>query len=177
MSDITYYINILIFVSVTVVAVYLLSVRRLKLDPSALITLSLYFIAMLLRFLHSMLMFSMDAPECIGINLSCHSLISMTMYYFVFEMQRIKDQLTAKTKQECNMFRLRTKRNRKIVLILTLIYSVSYSTIRVLVAMKNNQFSPIETAIYIPTFSLKLILDLYVIGMFVVLLAYFQRRR
>lgn len=177
MSDITYYINILIFVSVTVVAVYLLSVRRLKLDPSALVTVSLYFTVMLLRFLHSMLMLDMDAPECIGINLTCHSLISMTMYYFVFEMKRIKDQITAKTKQECNKFRLNTKRNRKIVLILTLIYTVSYTTIRVLVAMKDNHYTTVETAFYIPTFTLKLVLDVYVIGMFILLLAFFLSKK
>lgn len=105
-SDITYYINILLFTVITLVIVNLLTVRRMKLDPSALVTLFLYFSIILTRMLHSLFMTIMELPVCVGINLSCHSLISMTMYYFVFEMQRIKDQLSAKTKVEYNKFRL-----------------------------------------------------------------------
>ena len=176
-SDITYYINILLFCVITLVIVYLLTVRRMKLDPSALVTLFLYFTAILTRLLHSLFMIDMELPECVGINLSCHSLISMTMYYFVFEMQRIKDQLSAKTKLECNSFRLKTRRNRAIVLGLTLIYAISYSTIRVLAAMKGDKFTTAEEVIYIPTFTLKLLLDGYVIGMFILLLSFFLRRK
>lgn len=133
-SDITYYINILLFTVITLVIVYLLTVRRMKLDPSALVTLFLYFTITLIRLIHSLLMFAFVHAICVGINLTCHSLISMTMYYFVFEMQRIKDQLSAKTKVECEKFRLKTRRNRAIVLGLTLGYAISYTTLRVLAA-------------------------------------------
>lgn len=73
--------------------------RRFKLDPSALITLSLYFTAMLLRFLRCFLNsngegvdVNDDTPLQTGISLSCHTLISMTLYYFVFEMQAVRYQ-------------------------------------------------------------------------------------
>ncbi len=89
-NTITFYTNILIFLSVSLAEFYVLSVRKLRLDPSALLTLSLYFIVMLIRFLRCFISHNADTPLSTGINLSCHTLISMSIYYFVFEMQSVR---------------------------------------------------------------------------------------
>ena len=136
------YLSILIFVGVAVAEFYVLSVRRMKLDPSALITLSLYFTVMLIRFLKQFIADNVDTPASIGISLSCHTLISMSMYFFVFEMQTVKDQLSAVTSLEFAKFQYRTRRNKTIVMILTLIYGVSYTVIRVLFAI-HDQFTTV----------------------------------
>jgi hypothetical protein len=96
-KDVTFYVSILIFVSVSLVESYVLLMRRLRLDPSALITLSLYFIVMLIRFIRSMVQGNIESPAQIGISLSCHTLISMSMYFFVFEMKSVQIQIQAKT--------------------------------------------------------------------------------
>lgn len=95
--DISFYSSILIFLGVTLAEGYVLQARRFKLDTSALITLSLYFIVMLIRFIRCLANHNHETPTQIGISLSCHTLISMSMYYFVFEMQAVKIQLEAKT--------------------------------------------------------------------------------
>ena len=61
-STITFYANIVIFVGVSLAEFYVLSTRKLKLDPSALITLSLYFIVMLIRFLRCFISNNTDTP-------------------------------------------------------------------------------------------------------------------
>ena len=85
-DKISFYANIVIFLVVSVAEGFVLSARRLKLDPSALVTLSLYFTAMLIRFLRGFFTDNKDNAIQIGISLSCHTLISMSIYYFVFEM-------------------------------------------------------------------------------------------
>ena len=66
-------------------------------DASALITMSLYFMVMLVRFLRCFVSkngngidIEDDSPLQTGISLSCHTLISMSIYYFIFEMQSVK---------------------------------------------------------------------------------------
>jgi hypothetical protein len=93
--EITFVSSILFFAAVSVVEFYVMSVRRLKLDTSALITLLFYFSVMLIRFLRCTIDGSADTPASIGVSLSCHTLISMSLYFFVFEMQAVKYQLTA----------------------------------------------------------------------------------
>ena len=90
-DHITFYLNILIFPIISLVEGYVVSSRKLKLDPSALITLSFYFIAMLIRFIRCFITGNADTPVSIGVSLSCHTLISMSLYYFVFEMQSVKN--------------------------------------------------------------------------------------
>ncbi len=48
---ITFYTSILVFIAVSAVEFYVVSKRKFKMDASALITMSLYFIVMLVRFL------------------------------------------------------------------------------------------------------------------------------
>jgi hypothetical protein len=98
-NQITFYVNVIIFVIAFVAEAYVLSKRRFKLDPSALITLSLYFTVMFLRFLRCFINengvgidVTDDTPLQTGISLSCHTLISMTLYYFVYEMQLVRYQ-------------------------------------------------------------------------------------
>ena len=50
-NRITFYTRIVVFVIVSCTEMYVVSKRRFKLDPSALITLSLYFTVTLIRFL------------------------------------------------------------------------------------------------------------------------------
>jgi hypothetical protein len=76
----------------TIVEFFVVSKRRFKMDPSALFTMSLYFTVMLIRFLQCFINqkgeidIKDDSPIQTGISLSCHTLISMSIYYFVFEM-------------------------------------------------------------------------------------------
>jgi hypothetical protein len=79
----------LIFIGVTIAEGYVLQARRFRLDASALITLSLYFTVMLVRFIRAIVEFNHETPTQIGLSLTCHTLISMSMYYFVFEMQSV----------------------------------------------------------------------------------------
>ena len=89
-GDITYYTSILIFIVVLLAQGFVLSTRRLKLDPSALITLLFYFTVMLVRFLRCFIGADASSSVQIGISLSCHTLISMSIYFFVFEMNTVR---------------------------------------------------------------------------------------
>ena len=91
-SQITFYMRIIVFVIVSSTELYVVSKRRFKMDPSALITLSLYFTVTLIRFLSCFinqggnLDIKDDSPFQTAVSLSCHTLISMSIYFFVFEM-------------------------------------------------------------------------------------------
>ena len=61
-------------------------------------------------------------------------------------------------------------------MIITLIYGITYTTIRVIFA-NQNYFTTVETAIYIPTFTTKLILDGYVAVIFIVNLKFFLDKK
>ena len=50
-NRITFYIRIVVFAIVSCTELFVVSKRRFKMDPSALITLSLYFTVTLIRFL------------------------------------------------------------------------------------------------------------------------------
>ncbi len=52
-GNITFYMNILVFVLVSAVEFFVVSKRKFKMDASALITMSLYFVVMLVRFLRT----------------------------------------------------------------------------------------------------------------------------
>lgn len=59
------------------------------------------------------------------------------MYYFVFEMQAVKIQIQASTLLDFeNLYKV-NKRRKMVVMILTAIYGITYSTIRILVAVNN----------------------------------------
>lgn len=65
-----------------------------NLEAPAIWTLALYLIVSTIRFVRSFLSDEDRlSPVQVGISLTCHSLISLTMYYFVFEMQAVVDQL------------------------------------------------------------------------------------
>ncbi len=97
-NRITFFSRIIIFAVVSCVELYVVSRRRFKLDASALITLSLYFTVMLIRFLSCFinkdgaggLDVKDDSPFQTAVSLSCHTLISMSIYFFVFEMQAVR---------------------------------------------------------------------------------------
>jgi hypothetical protein len=50
-NQITFFTRIFVFVIVSLAEVFVVSKRKFKLDPSALVTLSLYFTVTLIRFL------------------------------------------------------------------------------------------------------------------------------
>jgi hypothetical protein len=92
-GEITFFISIFVFITVSAIEFFVVSKRKFKMDASALITMSLYFIVMLLRFLRCFVSkngngidVEDDSPLQTGISLTCHTLISMSMYFFVFEM-------------------------------------------------------------------------------------------
>ena len=90
-SKISSYTDIVIFVIVTLVEVTVLLIRRFKLDFASLLTMLLYFIAILTRFLRSILIdASRISPVQLGINVASMTLISMTMAHFVYEMQAVR---------------------------------------------------------------------------------------
>lgn len=62
------------------------------------------------------------------------------------------------------------------IMTITVLYGISYSTLRVLFAV-NGSFSPTEQAFYIPTFSVKLLLDFYMIAVFISCITFFLRKK
>ena len=175
-SSITFYTSIIIFFVVSMSEGFVISARKLKLDPSALITLSLYFIVMLIRFLRCFISNNTDTPLQIGISLSCHTLISMSMYYFVFEMQTVRYQMECANNEEYVEKRRINNRRKLIVMFVSAVYGISYTVIRVLFSL-NGKFNSVEKVIYIIAFTVKLLLDTYAITIFVYNLSYFLQRK
>ena len=138
-GSITFNMNILVFVVVSAVEFFVVSKRKFKMDASALITMSLYFVVMLVRFLRCFVAkngngidVEDDTPLQTGISLSCHTLISMSMYFFVFEMQSVKlyNELAQSDHNAYTEGRRINLRKRNIVMIITACYGISYTTIR-----------------------------------------------
>jgi hypothetical protein len=181
-NRITFYTRIVVFVIVSCTELYVVSKRRFKLDPSALITLSLYFTVTLIRFVSCFinnkgggLDIKDDSPFQTAISLSCHTLISMSIYFFVFEMQAVRIQL----EQLANFETLKQSnlKIRNFVMGITLIYGISYSTIRTVFSVDRQFVSTTEEVAYVITFTTKLILDIYVIILFSTVLSFFYQRR
>lgn len=90
----SWYTDILIFLFVLTAQTTVFILRRFKLDLAAIVTLLLYLSVMFIRFLRCII--SSDnrvSPVQVGINIACHTLISMSMYHFVFEMQSVRIQV------------------------------------------------------------------------------------
>lgn len=80
----------------TFMFLFFVRLRPSMLESPALCTLALYFAVVLVRFIRCFLPEeNRFNPLQTGISLACHSLISLTMYYFVFEMVAVMDQLKA----------------------------------------------------------------------------------
>lgn len=84
------YTSIIIFIVVSLTQGFVISTRRLKLDPSALITMLFYYTVILVRFIQCFLGENDGSKLQVGISLSCHTLISMSIYFFVFEMNAVR---------------------------------------------------------------------------------------
>jgi hypothetical protein len=65
-NRITFFSRIIVFAIVSSVELYVVSKRRFKLDPSALITLSLYFLVAFIRFLSCFI--NRDGPGSVDIK-------------------------------------------------------------------------------------------------------------
>lgn len=131
---------------------------------------------MLVRFIRCLIKGDSESPVQIGISLSCHTLISMSMYFFVFEMQAVKIQLQAKTLLEYDSMQRTNRRRKTVVMILSSIYGISYTTLRVMSAGQG-YFNTAQETLYIPTFTLKLFLDFYVMVIFIITLQFFLEKR
>lgn len=57
------------------------------------------------------------------------------------------------------------------------VYGVSYTTLRVLFAMQDAHFTLAEEIFYVPTFTVKLLLDAYMITLFVLTFKFFMERK
>ena len=88
----------------------------------------------------------------------------MSIYYFVFEMKAVKIQL----EQLTNFENLKQKnlKIRNFVMGITIIYGISYSTIRTVYSVDRKFVSTPEIVAYVITFTTKLFLDIYVILLF-----------
>ena len=84
--------DITIFVIVVSIQTSLFAVRRFKLDIAATVTLLLYLIVILIRFLRCFINFEDGRlnPIQVGINIICGTLISSAIYFFAFEMQLVR---------------------------------------------------------------------------------------
>lgn len=56
-------------------------------------------------------------------------------------------------------------------------YGIAYTTIRVKVAVEDGKFNNLEKGFYIPTFTLKLILDVYCIILFIISFTFFMKKK
>ena len=80
----------------TFMFLFCIRLRPSMLEGPALCTLALYFVVVLTRFISCFLPEeNRMSPLQTGISLTCHSLISLAMYYFAFEMLAVMDQLKA----------------------------------------------------------------------------------
>ena len=87
----SFFSDIIIFTVVLFVEAYIFFTKFSKLETHAVVTLLLYLSVAFIRFLRCFIDSNRQSPIQIGIELSCHTLMSMTMYYFTFEMQAVVD--------------------------------------------------------------------------------------
>jgi len=186
-EQITFFTSIAVFVMVSAIEFYVVSKRKFKMDASALITMSLYFVVMLVRFLRCFVSSNgngidveSDSPLQTGISLTCHTLISMSMYFFVFEMQSVKlfvefaahDHSTYIERKKSNLLQ------RNIVMGIAACYGISYTTIRTIHANNpEDNFEGFMKIAYIITFSIKLLLDFFAFTIFGIAFYYFLNRK
>ena len=95
------------------------------------------------------------------------------MYHFVFEMMAVKDQLESKDSIDYQAKRKSKKLLKTSVMVTSIIYLISYTTIRTHMAANDDTLTILEEAFYIPTFSIKLVLDSIAIYIFAICLRYF----
>ena len=138
-------------------------------------TLLLYIIVVTLRFVRVFLGQKEEALQT-GISLLCDSLISIALYFFVFEMFAVREQLESKDTRE---YMRRTKRNnrvRAIIMIFTVIYAGVYTYFRIDIDMDEG-ISTIEQYLYIPTFSIKLLFDIVALIIFGISFRFFFMKK
>lgn len=154
---------------------FFIRLRPSMLETPALLTLALYFTVSLARFVRCFLSEEDRlSPVQTGISLACHSLISLAMYYFVFEMQAVMDQLRASDSYDFKAREQRRKRNKTLVMSLGIAYTLLYVSIRVHMALGHG-LGAVEELVYIATFSIKPVLDFFAIYLFVNAFLYFYR--
>lgn len=78
--------------------------------------------------------------------------------------------------KSCMLRKAKRLRRRMIIMVSAAVYGISYTTLRVLYAVQGH-FTTVEEIFYIPTFSLKLILDGIMIYTFISCLAFFLRKK
>lgn len=136
-SDVTQYTDMIIFPIVLASQLFVFIRRKFKLDVAAIITLLLYLFVMFIRFIRCFTKSGDNrfSPIQVGINIVCHTLISMTMYFFVFEMSSVKIQIEGGP-----MAIPRAETNRKVkysVLAGIITYLVVYLTVRLISELGN----------------------------------------
>lgn len=117
-----------------------------------------------------------DTPLQTGISLCCDSLISIALYFFVFEMFAVREQLESHDSRE---YRRRTKRNnrlRAVIMGFAVIYAGVDTWFRIDIDLDEG-INTIETFVYIPIFSIKLILDFFAISIFYICFKFFYRQK
>lgn len=155
--------------------------RKLRIDLSAILILLLYLLVVFIRFLRTFFSDSSSlgnrfSPLQVGINIVCHTLISLTMYHFVFEMQAERIQIegggSAKVYQ-------RTDRNNKAkfgVISLLILQLVIYLTIR-LMSEEGSILGTLEISLLILSIFLKLALDCIAFYVFISAFRFFTHRK
>ena len=86
------YLDIFLLVTVLIVQFYVFYSRFLKLEFTAVFTLLLYYVVILIRLINSCLVENEHSNlnlAILGVNVACHSLISIILYYFIFEMKYV----------------------------------------------------------------------------------------
>jgi len=160
--------------------------RRFKLDLAALITMTLYLVVMLVRFIRCFITWKRTDPIQIGINIICGTLISATVYFFVFEMQLVRI-LLERSNGSCVRERdysdetvKLVKRNKllKYAVIGLLLFDqgVIYTTMRMLNEYGTDYGTTGKVFFYLSVF-LKLPLDVIALWIFCSSFLYFVRRK
>jgi hypothetical protein len=138
-------------------------------------TLLLYLTVITIRFFR--VFFARDdTPLQTGISLCCDSLISIALYFFVFEMFAVREQLESHDSRE---YRRRTKRNNKlraVIMGFAIVYAAVHTYFRINIDLDEG-ISLIESILYIPIFSIKLILDFVAVVIFYICFKFFYRQK
>ncbi|TNV77255.1 hypothetical protein FGO68_gene16163 [Halteria grandinella] len=176
-SDVTQYTDMIIFPIVLASQLFVFIRRKFKLDVAAIITLLLYLFVMFIRFIRCFTKSGDNrfSPIQVGINIVCHTLISMTMYFFVFEMSSVKIQIEGGP-----MAIPRAETNRKVkysVLAGIITYLVVYLTVRLISELGNQQLTHVELGLLYFSIALKLVLDILVMVIFMQVFIYFAKRK
>jgi hypothetical protein len=88
----------------------------------------------------------------VGIALTCHSLISLTMYFFVFEIKAVVNQLKAKDGYDYKIMEKPRKFMKTLIMSAGAVYTVLYTVIRVQMAL-DDHIPVAEEVLYILTLS------------------------